>query len=939
MPTARRQSPASPAPPVENVIRVRGARVHNLRSLDVDIPRDRLVAITGVSGSGKSTLALEVIFAEGQRRFLQGLTPGQRSRLDRWERSEVDLVEGLPATVCIDQRSGSTAARSTLATMTEIHSHLRLLFARAGRVHCPGCGQPLERRSPQAIVDVLMGLGEQRRVMLLAPVVSRRRGSQLGAFERLAAEGFVRARVDGELVELSPPPKLDPRRSHSIDAVIDRVVIRDGLGSRLQDSVELALRVGSGRLVISAETPDGAWDDTLYSSRLACADCEWSAPPVEPRSLSFNSPEGACGTCRGLGRVDEQAAGGEGIVCPDCGGTRLGSLAHAITVSGKSIVDVCRLSVGEAHRLLAGWLAALEDDPLPAAAVARKVLPHVVSRLGYLARVGLDYLTLDRPTRTLSGGEFQRSRLAGSLGSGLVGVGYVLDEPTIGLHAVDTRRLLSCLEDLRDQGNSVLLVEHDLGILRQVDWIVDLGPGGGRNGGRLVVSGPLDEVMACPESVTGAYLAGRPATRTRRLRETDPGNAVTLRRANLHNLQDLEVTFPLGVLCAVTGVSGSGKTSLVSGTLVPVLAAELAGREIEGTGAELAWSGTSSLERVVLVDQSSLGRSPRSTPATYTRIWDEIRGVFARTRVARAKGFDARRFSFNTDPGRCGECRGRGHVTVEMQFLPDLVVPCPECEGRRFDAETLRVKYRGKSVADVLAMSAGEAVGFFENFPRVVSLLQTLVDVGLGYMVLGQPTATLSGGEAQRVRLSAELGRRRRGPSLYVLDEPTTGLHADDVARLIDVFDRLVEAGHSVVVIEHHPELIGSADWVIDLGPAGGAGGGRVVAVGTPQAVARQADSATGRVLADVLGEAKCPRLRLTPFWPPPRSRPPPAHPSPSPARRSPSRRSSPRPPCRRRCRNHPRAATWRDRSSARPCRHPARSATIAGAASRDGQS
>ena len=877
MPTARRiiadsaVADDSVCDPVAGVIRVRGARVHNLKSLDVDIPRDRLVAITGVSGSGKSTLALDVIFAEGQRRFLQGLTPGQRSRLDRWERSEVDLVEGLPASVCIDQRSGSTAARSTLATMTEIHSHLRLLFARAGRVHCPGCGEPLESRTPGAIVDVLLGLGEKRRVMLLAPMVTGRRGSHLGVFEKLSTEGFVRARVDGDLVELSSPPDLDPRNNHSIDAVVDRVVIREGLGSRLQDSVELALRVGSGRLVISAETGEGGWDDTLFSSQLACVDCEWSALGVEPRTLSFNSPEGACGTCRGLGRVDDKpsskakaSATQLEVSCADCDGTRLGRLARGITLFGESIVEVCRLSVSEAHALLAEWLEATSDDGTSESAVIRKVLPHVVSRLGYLERVGLDYLTLDRPTRTLSGGEFQRSRLAGALGSGLVGVGYVLDEPTIGLHHVDTRRLMSCLEDLRDQGNSVLLVEHDLAILRQVDWIVDLGPGGGRHGGRVVVSGTVDEVMACNESVTGSHLAGRQVGAGRRLRERDPENSLTISRASLHNLDDLEVTFPLGVLCAVTGVSGSGKTSLVTGTLVPLLAAELAkGKKAEAARAQLVqlaqltWPGEKSLERVVVVDQSSLGRSPRSTPSTYTKIWDEIRDVFSRTRAARTRGFDARQFSFNTDPGRCGECGGRGSVTVEMQFLADLVLSCPECEGRRFGAETLRVKYRGKSVADVLAMSVGEAVEFFENFPRVVSLLKTLVDVGLDYMVLGQPTATLSGGEAQRVRLAAELGRRRRGPSLFVLDEPTTGLHADDVSRLIGVLDRLVDAGHSIVVIEHHPELVAAADWVIDLGPDGGAGGGRLVVAGTPEAVAACDDSATGRVLAELLASEK----------------------------------------------------------------------------------
>ena len=856
MSTRSHKTPRSPGSSMDRMIRVRGARVHNLRGLDVDIPRDQLVAITGVSGSGKSTLALEVIFAEGQRRFLQGLTPGQRSRLDRWERSEVDLVEGLPAAVCIDQRSGSTAARSTLATMTEIHSHLRLLFARVGQVHCTGCGRRLESRSPQAIVDVLQGLGEKRRVMLLAPVVSRRRGRQLEVFEQLATEGFVRARVDGELVELSPPPELDSHLDHSVDAVIDRVVIRDGLGPRLQDSVELALRVGSGRLIVSCEMPDGGWDDTLYSSRLACGECEWSAPPIEPRTLSFNSPEGACETCRGLGRVGEP---GEESECSDCNGTRLRGLAQQVTFHDDSIVDICRLSVEEAHTRLSGWLESSEDDGTPESAVIRKVLPHLVSRLGFLERVGLNYLTLDRSTRTLSGGEFQRSRLAGALGSGLIGVGYVLDEPTIGLHATDSQKLVSCLEDLRDQGNSVLLVEHDLAVLRQADWIVDLGPGGGRRGGRLVVSGPPEDVMACSESVTGAHLAGRMAERPRQRREVDPDHAVTLRRANLNNLKDLEVAVPLGVLCAVTGVSGSGKTSLVSGTLVPLLSAELSGRKCEDVGtpaAELDWPEDSGLDRVVLVDQSSLGRSPRSTPATYTKIWDEIRKVFAQTRMARAKGFDSRRFSFNTDPGRCEECSGRGHVTVEMQFLPDLVVPCRACEGRRFDAETLRVKYRGKSVAEVLEMSAADAVEFFENFPRVVSLLQTLVDTGLGYMVIGQPTATLSGGEAQRVRLSTELGRRRRGPSLFVLDEPTTGLHADDVSRLIEVFDRLVDAGNSVVVIEHHPELIAAADWVIDLGPGGGAGGGRLVATGTPHQLVDQADSATGQMLREVLNPA-----------------------------------------------------------------------------------
>ncbi|MDP7277486.1 MAG: ATP-binding cassette domain-containing protein [Planctomycetaceae bacterium] len=843
------------------MIRVRGARVHNLKEIDVDIPRDRLVAVTGVSGSGKSTLAFDVIFAEGQRRFLQGLSPGQRGRLDRWERADVDRVEGLPAAVCIDQRSGSTAARSTLATTTEIHNYLRLLFARVGTVHCPHCGQPLESRSPQAIVDVVLGLGERRRVMLLAPIVARRRGAHRKVFEQLGREGFVRARVDGELREVADPPELDPHRMHSIDVVVDRVVIRDGLGGRLQDSVELALRAGDGRLVISAETADGGWDDTLLSSKLACAGCEWSAPTVEPRTLSFNSPEGACQTCRGLGRVEADDDDQPAPRCPACQGTRLGELARAITISGTSITGLCCQTVAEAHETLSGWLnEATETGDGPRAVVTRHVLPHVVERLKYLQRVGLDYLSLDRPTRTLSGGEFQRARLAGALGSGLVGVGYVLDEPTIGLHAADTSKLISCLEDLRDQGNSVLVVEHDLGVLRQADWVVDLGPGGGRDGGQLLVSGPVEELTACRESLTGAYLADRGSFLQRALRAADKRDAVELLGANCHNLQDVCVHVPLGVLCAVTGVSGSGKTSLVSGTLVPVLQRELTGvkgaaarRVPAGTTPRIKWHGERRIERVVCVDQSQLGRSPRSTPATFTKIWDEVRKVFARTRAARSRGFGPRRFSFNVEAGRCQACRGRGHVAIEMQFLPDMVVPCPECGGKRFNPATLRVRYRGRSVADVLAMTSAEAVVFFENFPKVVSLLQTLVDVGLGYLVLGQSTATLSGGEAQRVRLAAELGRPRRGQTLYVLDEPTTGLHAHDVSSLLQVLDRLVENGHSVVIIEHHPELIAATDWVIDLGPGGGSQGGRVVAEGPPQAVAAVAGSATGRVLAEVL--------------------------------------------------------------------------------------
>lgn len=848
-PTAHRLM--CPASPVAGSIRVRGARVHNLRSIDVDIPRNTVVAMTGVSGSGKSSLAFDVIFAEGQRRYLQSLSPGHRGMPVHWERADVDLVEGLPPAVSIDQRTGTAAARSTLATTTEINNYLRLLFARIGTVHCPGCGRAVTRRTPRAIVDLILQLGEQRRVMLLAPIVQSRRGAHADVFQQLAREGLVRARVDGELIEVAEPPKLDRHRAHSIDAVVDRIVVRDGLQGRLHESVELALRVGEGRCLVSAQSDEG-WDDILYSSRLACAECKWSVPEVEPRTFSFNSPEGACPTCRGLGRVDveeEEELVETGQPCGDCEGTRLGPLARSVTIDDVSITVLAAMTVDEAEQCVAGWQRESPVESGPRQEVLDRVLPHVSERLRFLGQVGLEYLTLDRPTRTLSGGEYQRARLASALGSGLVGVLYILDEPTIGLHAADASRLIDCLEDLRSRGNSVIVVEHDLDVLRRSDWVVDLGPGGGRGGGEIVVAGTVEQVAACEQSVTGRYLRDRPATLARKPRDREGSPAVKISGASRNNLDNLSVEFPLGMLCAVTGVSGSGKTSLVGQTLVPLLRSHLQGETVRPGRATLQWCGDPAIERVVPIDQSPIGRSSRSTPATLTKIWDEVRRVFASTRDARSRGFGARRFSFNVQDGRCSHCRGRGGVVVEMQFLPDMQITCPECHGRRFNPQTLRVHYRGRSVADVLEMSAAEALEFFEHFPRVSSLLQTLVDVGLGYLVLGQSTATLSGGEAQRVRLAAELGRPRRGATLYVLDEPTTGLHAYDVDQLLQVLDRLVEEGHSVIIIEHHPDLIARADWVIDLGPGGGRAGGRLVACGTPQRIVAGGEGATAGVL------------------------------------------------------------------------------------------
>ena len=848
-PTARRLMCSASS--VAGSIRVSGARVHNLQGVDVEIPRNALVALTGVSGSGKSSLAFDVIFAEGQRRYLQSLTPGQRGLPVHWERADVDLVEGLPPAVSIDQRTGTAAARSTLATTTEINNYLRLLYARTGTVHCPGCDRPVARRTPRAIVDLVLQLGAKRRVMLLAPIVQNRRGAQADVFLKLAREGLVRARVDGELIEVAEPPELDRHRSHNIDAVVDRIVVRDGLQSRLQESVELALRVGQGRCLVSVQEKDG-WKDTLYSSRLACAECEWSAPEVEPRTFSFNSPEGACPACRGLGRIEIQE-GDElvetGQVCDECGGTRLGPLARSVKIGDVTMPTLVAMTVTEAAHCVGRWKREPPVESGPRRAVLERVLPHVSERLEFLERVGLEYLTLDRPTRTLSGGEYQRARLAGALGSGLIGVLYILDEPTIGLHAADASRLIDCLEDLRARGNSVIVVEHDLGVLRRSEWVVDLGPGGGRGGGEVVVAGTVDQVAACRESVTGKYLREGPSIPVRQPRDCGSSPAVRISGATCHNLDNLSIEFPLGVLCAVTGVSGSGKTSLVGQTLVPLLQSHLKGAAGGPEGVTLQWCGDPAIERVVAIDQSPVGRSSRSTPATLTKIWDEIRKVFASTRDARSRGFRARRFSFNVQEGRCAHCRGRGSVVVEMQFLPEMEITCPDCQGGRFNAQTLRVRYRGLSVADVLEMSAAEALVFFENFPKVSSLLQTLVDVGLGYLVLGQSTATLSGGEAQRVRLATELGRPRRGATLYVLDEPTTGLHAHDVDQLLKVLDRLVESGHSVIIIEHHPELIARADWVIDLGPGGGQAGGRLVACGTPQQVATDSDGPTGRIL------------------------------------------------------------------------------------------
>jgi excinuclease ABC subunit A len=853
---------------MESAIRVRGARTHNLKNVDVDIPRNRLVVITGVSGSGKSSLAFDTLLAEGQRQYIQSLSIYARQFFDQMERPDVDRIDGLQPTIAIDQRLSNPNPRSTVATITEIYDYLRLLMARVGDVACPQCGVPIAQQTPSEIEKTIRSLPDQSRVMILAPMVRGRRGTHREVFETIQKAGFVRVRVDGSTYPLDEVPPLVAQKAHDIEAVVDRVVIREGIEARLAESVRLAIKHGSGVVLVVYQTPDAkvaesddkSWIERLLNTRYACPQCGTSIGEIEPRTFSFNSPYGACPACHGLGvagienAVEGQTNGApilppaESECCPECRGTRLRPEARAARLGGLAIYEITALSVAAALDFFRGLRLSAEHQ-----CIAQSILAEIIRRLDFLMRVGADYLSLDRPADTLSGGERQRVRLATGIGSGLVGVLYLLDEPSIGLHPRDNDRLIAALRDLEQQGNTVVVVEHDEALMRASDYLIDMGPGAGSRGGSIVAQGTPDAVAKVDASLTGGYLSRRRAILLpRERRKPAKTRALQLAGATSHNLQRVDVEIPLGLLVCVTGVSGSGKSSLVVDTLARALANKLNGAQTHAAPYQ-SLRGVAHLDRLVEVDQSPIGRTPRSNAATYTGAWDDIRAVFAGTKQARQRGYGIGRFSFNTKGGRCEECEGQGVKRIAMNFLPDLEVLCPVCHGARFNRQTLAVRYRGKSIADVLAMSVDDATVFFENHDSIRRLLATLTDVGLGYLTLGQPSTTLSGGEAQRIKLATELSRPSTGHTIYILDEPTTGLHSDDIRRLLDVLNRLVNAGNSVLVIEHNLDVVKTADWVIDLGPEGGAAGGRIVVVGTPEEVATCPTSHTGQFLKSVL--------------------------------------------------------------------------------------
>jgi excinuclease ABC subunit A len=944
---------------------IRGAREHNLKDISLDLPRDSLIVFTGLSGSGKSSLAFDTIFAEGQRRYVESLSAYARQFLGQMDKPDVDFIEGLSPAVSIDQKSTSKNPRSTVGTITEVYDYLRLLYARAGRPHCPVCGAPIERQTPQQIVDRVLGLEEGRRFQVLAPVIRGRKGEYVELFRQLQTDGFSRVRVDGETHTLDDPPRLDKQKKHTIEVVVDRLAVKASSKRRLTDSVETALRLANGLVILDfVDTPPakgGAKDtgrEMKFSERMSCPnDHDLDTDELEPRSFSFNSPFGACPACHGLGTrmevdpdlvvPDPQATLGEGAIqpwsqahvadyflrlmgalgeevgfdlntpwedlsakarkslleghptkvhvvttnrygrqrayyaefegvrsyverrhgeaesdtsrerfegfmrevpCPTCEGTRLKPVSLAVTIGGKSIADVCHLPINETADFLRDLdLTARERQ------IGERVLKEIQERLNFLLDVGLDYLSLDRPSGSLSGGEAQRIRLATQIGAGLVGVLYVLDEPSIGLHQRDNKRLIETLVRLKDLGNTLIVVEHDEETIRTADWVVDIGPGAGEHGGQVVHSGSVKGLLKHRDSLTGLYLSGRkeiPVPAVRRPRTK--GRELKVVGAREHNLQDIDVSFPLGLFVSVTGVSGSGKSTLVNDILYTSLAKQIYNaRAVPGRHKRI--NGLDHVDKVIHVDQSPIGRTPRSNPATYTGVFDHIRKLFASTPEAKVRGYLQGRFSFNVKGGRCEACAGDGTIKIEMNFLPDVYVPCEVCHGARYNRETLEVHYKGKTIAEVLDMPIEEAAEFFRAVPAISRHMETLCEVGLGYVRLGQPATTLSGGEAQRVKLSSELQKRSTGRTVYVLDEPTTGLHFEDIRKLLGVLSSLVDKGNTVLVIEHNLDVIKTSDWIVDMGPEGGSRGGTVIAEGTPEEVAAHPDSYTGQFLAPLL--------------------------------------------------------------------------------------
>jgi len=938
---------------------VRGAREHNLKNVSLDMPRNSLIVFTGLSGSGKSSLAFDTIFAEGQRRYVESLSAYARQFLGQMDKPDVDFIEGLSPAVSIDQKSTNRNPRSTVGTITEVYDYLRLLFARAGKPHCPKCGKAIAKQTPQNIVDQIMQMPEGSKFQVLAPVIRARKGEFLDLFKDFTTAGYSRVRINGSVYQISEVPKLKKQEKHTIEVVVDRLSVKNESKSRITDSIETALRLASGLVIldfvdIKAGSPD---KEKTFSEHMACHDCEISFEELEPRSFSFNSPFGACPECSGIGtklEVDEEllipddsisiyegaiapwsggqsseyflrlleglatdlkfsldnpwkklsekvrdailhgwdyevhvkyknrygrvrnySTGFEGVVpfihrrhsetdsdfsrdkyeaymrqtpCPVCNGSRLKPEVLAVTLGGKNIAQISEFSIAECEVFLKNISLSAREKK-----IAERVLKEVNARLGFLLDVGLDYLSLARPAATLSGGEAQRIRLATQIGSGLTGVLYVLDEPSIGLHQRDNRKLIETLTRLRDLGNTLIVVEHDEDTIRTADWIVDIGPGAGEHGGKVVSSGSYADLIAAKDSITGAYLSGKSVIAIpKKRRPIDAKKVLVVKAAKENNLQNIDVTFPLAAFIAVTGVSGSGKSTLVNDILYSVLANKLNGARIV-PGRHRTITGLDQLDKVVHVDQSPIGRTPRSNPATYTGVFDKVRALFSETSEAKVRGYQQGRFSFNVKGGRCENCSGDGTITIEMNFLPDVYVPCEVCHGARYNRETLEVHYKGKTIAQVLDMSIEEANNFFESVPAISRFLKTLCDVGLGYVRLGQSAPTLSGGEAQRVKLATELQRRSTGRTIYVLDEPTTGLHFEDVRKLLLVLNRLVDTGNTVIVIEHNLDVIKSADWVIDLGPEGGSGGGLVVAEGRPEEIIKNPKSYTGKYLAPVL--------------------------------------------------------------------------------------